>query len=64
MTCSTKLSILMPVFNEQYLIRQAIEEALFAKLPEGISRELIIVDDGSTDDTPDIIRKMSLHCRH
>jgi glycosyltransferase involved in cell wall biosynthesis len=44
------LSILMPVFNERSTIEAAIEDALTAELPVP-SRELVIVDDGSTDGT-------------
>ncbi len=44
------LSILMPVFNERSTIEAAIEDALSAELPVA-SRELVILDDGSTDGT-------------
>ena len=44
------LSILMPVYNERATVEAAIADALGANLPVD-SRELIIVDDGSTDGT-------------
>jgi glycosyltransferase involved in cell wall biosynthesis len=44
------LSILMPVFNEHSTVEAAIDDALTAELPVS-SRELVIVDDGSTDGT-------------
>jgi glycosyltransferase involved in cell wall biosynthesis len=44
------LSILMPVFNERATIEAAIDDALSAELPVA-SRELVVVDDGSTDGT-------------
>ncbi len=47
------LSILMPVYNEAATVREAIEEVLAAELPLEI--ELIVVDDGSTDGTSDIL---------
>ena len=48
------LSILMPVFNERATVEAAIEDALSAELPvEG--RELIVVDDGSTDGTRELL---------
>ncbi len=50
------LSVLMPVYNERPLIRAVVEGVLAAKLPEGIARELVIVDDGSTDGTVEEIR--------
>jgi len=48
------LSILMPVFNERTTIEAAIDDALTAELPVE-KRELIIVDDGSTDGTRELL---------
>jgi dolichol-phosphate hexosyltransferase len=44
------LSIIMPVFNEGATVARAIAEALEAELPVA-RRQLIVVDDGSTDGT-------------
>jgi glycosyltransferase involved in cell wall biosynthesis len=48
------LSILMPVFNERATVDRAIEDALGAELPVG-RRELVLVDDGSTDGTRELL---------
>ena len=48
-----RLSILMPVYNELNTVERAIAETLAAPLP--IDRELVIVDDGSTDGTREIL---------
>jgi dolichol-phosphate hexosyltransferase len=48
------LSILMPVYNERERVEQAITEVLETVLPSDF--ELIVVDDGSTDGTLDILR--------
>jgi dolichol-phosphate hexosyltransferase len=48
-----KLSILMPVYDEQRTLRQAIDEVLTQKYP--VEFELCVVDDGSTDSTPEIL---------
>src|SRR3954453_22057513 len=51
-----KLSILMPVLNEERTIAAAVDAVLSAKYPCEI--ELIVVDDGSTDRTPDILSRL------
>ena len=48
------LSILMPVYNERERVEEAIAEVLATELPTDF--ELIIVDDGSTDGTREILR--------
>jgi dolichol-phosphate hexosyltransferase len=48
------LSILMPVYNELERVERAIAEVLATELPTDF--ELIIVDDGSTDGTREILR--------
>jgi glycosyltransferase involved in cell wall biosynthesis len=48
------LSILMPVYNERERVEQAIAEVLDTQLPTEF--ELIVVDDGSTDGTREILR--------
>lgn len=45
------VSILMPLYNEEELVGLCIERVMRAPLPEGLSLELVIVDDGSTDDS-------------
>jgi glycosyltransferase involved in cell wall biosynthesis len=48
------LSILMPVYNERERVERAIDEVLGTELPTEF--ELIVVDDGSTDGSLDILR--------
>jgi glycosyltransferase involved in cell wall biosynthesis len=48
------LSILMPVYNELERVEEAIAEVLATRLPSDF--ELIIVDDGSTDGTRELLR--------
>ena len=51
-----KLSILVPVYNERYLIGECLKRVIAAPLPSGVEREIIVVDDGSTDGSERIIR--------
>lgn len=52
-----KLSILMPVYNESRTIRSAIERVLAVDYPCPV--ELIVIDDGSKDDTADILQELT-----
>ena len=45
------LSIVVPVYNEQATIRDLLNTVLQAPLPDGVERELVVVNDGSSDDT-------------
>lgn len=46
-----KLSIIIPCFNEEKTIFKIIEKVSLAPLPLGWEREIIVIDDGSTDGT-------------
>jgi SAM-dependent methyltransferase len=53
---SLSLSILVPVYNEQYLAVPALERLEMLEKSEILSRvEVIVVDDGSTDRTADLL---------
>ncbi len=54
-----KLSILMPVFNERTVVERCIAQVLTAPLPEDMERELIVVDDQSTDGTWLILQRLA-----
>jgi len=49
-----KLSVVMPVYNETKTIREIVRRVL--DVP--IEKEILIVDDGSTDGTRDILREL------
>ncbi len=51
------LSIFLPAYNESENISKSVN-ALIKAIPNGISFELIVVDDGSTDSTPQIVRNL------
>jgi glycosyltransferase involved in cell wall biosynthesis len=54
---SVKLSILMPAYNEERTIAEAVASVLSTKYP--CDYELIVVDDGSTDRTPELLAEFS-----
>jgi len=49
-----RLSIIIPVYNEQDTIGQVIEEVKKVHI-EGVEKEIIVSNDGSTDDTASVI---------
>ncbi|MBV8844278.1 MAG: glycosyltransferase [Bryobacterales bacterium] len=53
------LSILIPVYNERTVVEQSLQLVLAAPLPENMDRELVIVDDRSTDGTWDILQRIA-----
>ena len=54
-----KLSIIVPAYNEESTIEELISKVRAASLPEGISREIVIVNDGSKDRTADILSRLA-----
>lgn len=51
------LSIIIPAFNEGPTIEAVIKRVESCSLPEGFDREIIVINDGSTDQTRDILRQ-------
>jgi len=52
-----KLSILIPAYNEAKTIHLILDKIKQVELIDNIQKELIIVDDYSTDRTPQVIQK-------
>jgi glycosyltransferase involved in cell wall biosynthesis len=44
-----KISILVPLYNEEEFVATLLARVIAAPLPEGFEREIIVADDGSTD---------------
>lgn len=47
-----KISVIIPVYNEFATFHQVLERVRNAPLPDGCTKEIVVVDDGSTDGTP------------
>ena len=52
-----KLSIIIPAFNEKNTIKEIISRVKAVSLP-GIEKEIIVIDDGSTDGTREIVENI------
>ena len=50
-----KISIVIPVYNELGALPRVLERVRAARLPAGCSREIVVIDDGSTDGTSRLV---------
>lgn len=53
------LSIVIPVYNERRLIAQVVDLVESVRLPADLKRELVIVDDKSTDGSTQVLRDLA-----
>jgi glycosyltransferase involved in cell wall biosynthesis len=55
----SSLSVLVPVYNEQYLVAASLERlSILSSSPHLDRVEVIVVDDASTDDTAEVLRQV------
>jgi glycosyltransferase involved in cell wall biosynthesis len=50
-SASIQVSIIVPLYNEQEFVATLLERVIAAPLPLNYAREIIVVDDASTDDS-------------
>src|SRR4051794_5990104 len=50
-----KVSVIIPVYNEFRTFAQVLDRVRAARLPEGCEKEIVVVDDGSTDGTSRVL---------
>ena len=53
-----KLSVIVPVYNERTTLVEVLRRMRAVELPDGIDREIVVVDDGSTDGTREVLRQL------
>jgi glycosyltransferase involved in cell wall biosynthesis len=54
----TRLSILIPVYNEEEFVAAAIQRVLKVDFGPGVEVEIVVVDDGSTDGSTDVLQSL------
>jgi glycosyltransferase involved in cell wall biosynthesis len=54
-----KVSIVVPAFNERERVEELLRRVAAAPLPGGLEREILVVDDGSTDGTRELLRSIA-----
>jgi len=50
------LSVVIPIYNEERTVEQLLRAVLECPLPDGVDREVILVDDASSDGTLAVIQ--------
>jgi glycosyltransferase involved in cell wall biosynthesis len=53
-----RVSILIPVYNGISSVISALDRVIQAPMPSGCEKEIVVVDDGSTDGRTDLIDRM------
>lgn len=54
-----KLSIIIPAYNEARTIEGLLESVKNAPLPDNIGREMVVVNDCSSDDTEGVVKRFA-----
>jgi len=60
----SKISVVVPCANEQEVLRETNRRIVAVLEPMPLDFEIIYVDDGSTDATPDLLRELQAHNDH
>ena len=54
-----KVSVVIPVYNERFLVAELVHRVLAVSAPEIRELEVLLVDDGSRDGSLDILRRLA-----
>ncbi|NNF34561.1 MAG: glycosyltransferase, partial [Saprospiraceae bacterium] len=56
-----KLTIVIPFYNEAKYLEEIVDRVIKTDLVNGIKKEIILVNDSSTDNSPDLAKDL---CRN
>ena len=57
----TLISVVLPVYNEAEVLPELVEQIAAAMAEVGVDFELLFVDDGSRDDSPQVLDRLAEH---
>jgi polyisoprenyl-phosphate glycosyltransferase len=55
------LSVVIPCMNEEEVLREANRRLVAVLEQASLDFEIVHIDDGSTDSTPDLLRELQIH---
>ncbi len=55
-----RLLVVVPAYNEESIVESTLTELIEAVPPIGWSRDIVLIDDGSSDETAKLARKMKV----
>src|SRR3954470_12364457 len=58
-SAGVKLSVVIPVYNERFLVAELVHRVLAVSAPEIREMEVLLIDDGSRDGRLDILRRLA-----
>lgn len=57
-TDTVRVSIVIPIYNEIQHVEELLRRVIAAPLPAGCEKEIIVIDDGSTDGTTQLLKQL------
>lgn len=58
-TVATLISVLVPLYNEEEYVSTSLQRVLDVALPEDLLLEIVVVDDGSTDGSAEVVEEVA-----
>ncbi len=55
---TVRVSIIIPIYNEIQHVEKLLDRVIAAPLPPGCEKEIIVIDDGSTDGTTQLLKRL------